>query len=111
MFRSTLLRRMVVALCMALMMGGVVSVGEIVTGDDARVPLAFALHADVHVRNARTTVAAETREIGRSANGVRPAVAVAAAADVASGAGLGGCSSYASSFQRIAGPGSADDAV
>ena len=50
MFRSTFLRRMVAALCMALMMGGVVSVGEIVAGDDARVPLAFTLHTDVHAQ-------------------------------------------------------------
>lgn len=50
MFRSKLLRRVVVALCMALMMGGVVSVGEIVAGDDARVPLAFTLHTDVHAQ-------------------------------------------------------------
>ena len=50
MFRSTFLRRMVTALCVALMMGGVVSVGEIVAGDDARVPLAFALHTDVHAQ-------------------------------------------------------------
>ncbi len=50
MFRSTLLRRLSAALCMALMMGGVVSVGDIVTRDGGWAPHEFAFHADVHAQ-------------------------------------------------------------
>lgn len=49
MFRFTLLRRMTAVLCMALLMGGIVSVGELV-GDDGRVPHEFAFHAEVYAQ-------------------------------------------------------------
>jgi len=69
MFRSTLLRRMVVALCMALMRG-VVSVGQIVAGDDARVRSRFTRTCMPECEERRWR--RRPRRSARSATGMRP---------------------------------------